>query len=59
MSMDQRVLLSLAQKAYVATDHRWKEHRREMAAAQKARRMTSMENEVAMIMAMTSVFGMT
>jgi hypothetical protein len=41
--------LSDAQRSYVATDPRWPEHRRKLAAAQEARRFTLMENEVALI----------
>ena len=40
MSAEQRTKLSLAQRAYVAHDPRWPEHRRKLAAAQEARRMT-------------------
>jgi len=39
-SAEQRARLSLAQKAYVANDPRWAEHRRKLAAAQEAKRMT-------------------
>ena len=39
-SAEQRAKLSVAQKAYVANDPRWAEHRRKLAAAQEARRMT-------------------
>ena len=52
MSAEQRVKLSLAQRAYVANDPRWPEHRRKLAAAQEARRMTLFDNEVAVIVAM-------
>ena len=48
-STDQRKKLSDAQRAYVATDPRWPEHRRKLAEAQEARRFTLMENEVALI----------
>ena len=48
-SIEQRVRLSAAQKAYVANDRRWAEHRRKLAAAQEAKRMTLMENELALI----------
>lgn len=40
MSEEQRRKLSAAQKAYVASDPRWTEHRRKLAEAQVARRMT-------------------
>ena len=40
MSEDQRRKLSPAQRAYVASDPRWAEHRQKLAAAQIARRMT-------------------
>jgi hypothetical protein len=40
MSQEQRRKLSLAQNAYVARDPRWTEHRRKLADAQIARRMT-------------------
>jgi hypothetical protein len=43
---------SRGQKAYVANDPRWPEHRRKLAAAQEAKRMTLMENEVAAIIEM-------
>lgn len=52
MSPEQRAKLSTAQKEYVANDPRWAEHRRKLAAAQEARRMTLMESEVAMILDM-------
>ena len=40
MSEEQRQKLSEAQKAYVASDPRWLEHRQKLAAAQIVRRMT-------------------
>jgi hypothetical protein len=40
MSEDQRRKLSEAQRAYVAADPRWAEHRQKLADAQTARRMT-------------------
>lgn len=40
MSEEQRRKLSAAQKAYVASDPRWTEHRQKLAGAQTARRMT-------------------
>ena len=52
MSAEQRAKLSAAQLAYIANDPRWAEHRRKLAAAQEARRMTLMDNEVAAIVAM-------
>jgi DNA-binding phage protein len=52
MSQEQRAKLSSAQNAYVASDPRWAEHRRKLAAAQEARRMTLLENEVAAIIEM-------
>jgi len=51
-SAEQRAHLSLAQKAYVANDPRWAEHRRKLAAAQEAKRMTLFENEITAILAM-------
>ena len=51
-SADQKAKLSAAQLAYVANDPRWIEHRRKLAAAQEARRMTLFENEVTAILAM-------
>ena len=52
MSEEQRAKLSAAQRAYVANDPRWSEHRRKLAAAQEARRMTLWPNEVAAIVDM-------
>jgi hypothetical protein len=52
MSAEQRVKLSIAQRAYVASDPRWPEHRRKLADAQIARRMTLFDNEVTAIVAM-------
>ena len=46
MSAEQRAKLSLAQRAYVARDPRWPEHRRKLAAAQEARRMTLFDDEL-------------
>jgi hypothetical protein len=51
-SKEQKAKLSKAQLAYIANDVRWAEHRRKLAAAQEARRMTLMENEVTMIVEM-------
>jgi hypothetical protein len=45
MSENQRRKLSAAQKAYVASDPRWAEHRQKLAAAQIARRMTLSPDE--------------
>jgi predicted RecB family nuclease len=52
MSAEQRAKLSAAQRAYVANGPRWMEHRRKLAAAHEARRMTLMETEVAAILEM-------
>ncbi len=52
ISAEQRAKLSAAQLAYVANDSRWAEHRRKLAAAQEARRMTLFDNEVAAIVEM-------
>ena len=52
VSEEQRQKLSAPQKAYVANDPRWPEHRRKLAAAQEAKRMTLMDNEVALIVQM-------
>jgi hypothetical protein len=49
---EQRAKLSLAQRAYVAHDPRWPEHRRKLAAAQEGRRMMLFDNEVAAIVAL-------
>ena len=46
MSADQRRKLSEAQRAYVASDPRWTEHREKLAAAQIARRMTLTPDEI-------------
>ncbi len=51
-SADQRAKLSAAQLAYIANDPRWIEHRRKLAAAQEARRMTLFANEVTAIVEM-------
>lgn len=40
MSAEQRQKLSEAQRAYVASDPRWAEHRQKLADAQITRRMT-------------------
>jgi hypothetical protein len=52
ISTEQRAKLSIAQRAYVANDPRWLEHRRKLAAAQEVRRMTLFEEEVTAIVAM-------
>lgn len=52
ISAEQRAKLSAAQLAYVANDPRWTEHRRKLAAAQEARRMTLFDNEVTAIVEM-------
>lgn len=52
MSAEQRAKLSVAQRAYVANDPRWAEHRRKLAAAQEARRMMPWENEIGAIVEM-------
>lgn len=52
ISAEQRAKLSAAQLAYVANDPRWAEHRRKLAAAQEARRMTLFDNEVTAIVEM-------
>ncbi len=52
ISEEQRVKLRAAQLAYVANDPRWAEHRRKLAAAQEARRMTLFDNEVEAIVEM-------
>ena len=49
---EQRAHLSATQRAYVANDPRWAEHRRKLAAAQEAKRMTLFENEITAILAM-------
>jgi len=52
MSVEQRAKLSVAQRAYVAHDPRWPEHRRKLAAAQEAKRMTLFDNELVTIVAL-------
>jgi hypothetical protein len=52
MSLEQRIKLSAAQRAYVAHDPRWPAHRRKLAATQEAKRMTLLDNEVAAIVAL-------
>jgi DNA-binding NarL/FixJ family response regulator len=52
MSAEQRAKLSAAQRAYVANDPRWKEHRRKLAAANEAHRRSLLPSEVQMILEM-------
>ena len=52
ISAAQRAKLSAAQFAYTANDPRWPEHRRKLAAAQEARRMTLFPNEIQAIVKM-------
>jgi hypothetical protein len=52
MSEEQRRKLSAAQRAYVATDPRWAEHRRKLADAQIARRMTLTPEELEIVLEM-------
>ncbi len=52
VSAEQRRKLSLAQKAYVAGDPRWAEHRRKLADAQIARRMSLTQEELEAALAM-------
>jgi hypothetical protein len=47
-----RAKLSAAQRAYVANDPRWKEHRRKLAAANEAHRRSLLPSEVQMILEM-------
>ncbi len=54
MSREQRQKLSQAQKAYVASDPRWAEHRKKLADAQIARRMSLLPDELAMVLTMRS-----
>ena len=51
-SDEQRRKLSAAQKAYVAFDPRWAEHRKKLADAQIARRMTLAPNELEAVLTM-------
>jgi hypothetical protein len=48
----KRPKMSGDQRAYVAHDQRWPEHRRKLASAQEAKRMTLFDNEVAAIVAL-------
>ena len=52
MSEEQRRKLSAAQKAYVASDPRWAEHRQKLADAQIARRMTLSPDELEAVLEM-------
>jgi hypothetical protein len=52
MSAEQRAKLSAAQRAYVANDPRWKEHRRKLAAANEAHRRSLLPSEVQIILGM-------
>jgi hypothetical protein len=52
VSQEQRQKLSAAQKAYVATDPRWAAHRRKLAEAQVARRMTLTPDELELVLKM-------
>jgi hypothetical protein len=52
MSEEQRRKLSEAQRAYVASDPRWAEHREKLANAQIARRMTLTPDEVEAVLRM-------
>ena len=52
MSQAQREKLSVAQRAYVATDPRWAAHCRKLAEAQIARRMTLTPEEFDMVVKM-------
>jgi hypothetical protein len=54
MSEDQRRKLSNAQKAYIASDPRWTEHRQKLAAAQVARRFTLSPDELEAVLKMRS-----
>lgn len=51
-SADQKTKLSASQLAYIDNDPRWTEHRRKLAAAQEARRMTLFPDEVTIIVEM-------
>ncbi len=52
MSTEQRAKLSAAQLAYIAHDTRWTEHRRKLAAAQEAKRMTLLASEMKVVIEM-------
>lgn len=46
ISEEQKEKLRVAQLAYIANDERWAEHRRKLAAAQEAKRITLTEQEL-------------
>ena len=52
MSEAQRRKLSEAQRAYIASDPRWAEHRQKLADAQIARRMNLTPEELEAVLAM-------
>ena len=52
VSQEQRQKLSVAQKAYVATDPRWAAHRQKLAEAQVARRMSLTQDEFDLVLKM-------
>ena len=52
VSQEQRQKLSVAQKAYVATDPRWAAHRQKLAEAQVARRMSLTPDEFDLVLKM-------
>jgi hypothetical protein len=54
MSEEQRRKLSAAQRAYVASDPRWAEHRQKLADAQVARRMTLAPDEFEVVLHLRS-----
>jgi hypothetical protein len=56
-SEQQRRERSETQKAYVAADPRWPAHRRKLAEAQIARRMTLSPEEIAMVLEMRARAG--
>jgi hypothetical protein len=51
LSESVRIRKSLQQKAYVAADPRWNEHRQKLAQVQIAKRMTLHDEEVHIILA--------
>jgi hypothetical protein len=52
MSEEQRIKLSIAQRAYVANDPRWAEHRRKLAAANQVHRRSLLPTEIELILVM-------
>jgi hypothetical protein len=52
VSQEQRQKLSVAQKAYVATDPRWAAHRQKLAETQVARRMSLTPDELELVLKM-------